>query len=116
MQAHAVRDATWYSPRDVSNLEQAVRAGAVQRVMFLQTADFLGLLWDEVLTPEVWQAPAVSVVSAGSGDALTAAQITDILAAWQTWRHRRRRQRAIAGLILSAVAIAAAWLLLALVR
>ena len=111
-----VKDPAWYDPRDADEVEQAIRAGQVRRVVFPQTVDFLRLLWDEVLTPEVWQAPGLHVEFAGEDAAFSPAQIAGILAAWETWRHRRRQRRAIAGLILSAVAIAAAWTLVALAR
>jgi hypothetical protein len=116
LQANGVSDATWYAPRNVDDVEQALRAGEVQRVVFPQTADFLELLWDELLTPEVWQTPGLRVEFAGPDGALLPEQIAGILETWGTWRRRRRRQRAVAGLLLSALAIAAAWILVALAR
>jgi hypothetical protein len=116
LRASGVTGATWYAPPDVDDMEHAVRAGKVQRIVFPETTAFLAPLWDEVLTPETWQTLGVRVEFARSDDALTPAQLAGVVTSWQRWRRRRHRQRAIAGLILSAVAIAAAWVLVALAR
>jgi hypothetical protein len=116
LRTHDLGAVTRYAFRDVDHLEQAVRAGTVQRIVFPETADFLGLLWDDLLTPGTWQAPGLCIEFARAEDALTPAQIADVLTAWEAWHRARRRRRAIAGLILSVLAIAAAWILLALAR
>jgi peptidoglycan/LPS O-acetylase OafA/YrhL len=111
LQGQGVADAVWYAPRDADQVDEAVRAGTVGRVVFPAWSDFLLVLWDDVLTPEAWPAAGVSVeLVGGDGTAAT------VLAEWQRWRRRQRRRRAWAGLVLSGLAVAAACVLLALVR
>ena len=109
LRTHGGTDAEWYAPCDADEVDKAVRAGDVRRVVFPTLSAFLAALWDEVLTVEMWQAPGVGIEFADSECAVAPAQVAAILACWQHGRHRRRRQRAMAGLILSALALAAAW-------
>jgi hypothetical protein len=116
LRAHGVTDAAWYAPSDVDDLDRAVRAGEVGRVVFPTLPDFLAVLWDEALTVDAWQAPGVAIEFAEPESRVAAAHVSAILARWGHWRRRRRRQRAVAGLILSVLAVAAAWVLVALAR
>lgn len=110
-----VADAAWYARRDAAELDKAVRAGGVQRVVFPTLAELLLLLSEEVLTVEAWQASGVCIGFARPAQALSPTEAADILARWLEHRRRRRRQRAVAGLVLSvaALAVACAVLLLA---
>lgn len=116
LQAHGITDAVWYAPSEVDDVDRVVRAGQVARVVFPALSDFLAVLWDEVLTVEAWQAPGMAIEFAEPDNVVPAAQVSAILERWRQWQLRRHRQRAVAGLILSALAVAAAWVLVALTR
>jgi hypothetical protein len=116
LREQGVADAEWYLPRDVDEVDQALRAGQVRHVIFPTLDDFLAALWDEPLTLENWLAPSVSIELARPSGPTDAARAAALIASWRSYRERRRRAQAVAGVLLSAVAVAAAFVVLVLAR
>ena len=102
-----------YALRDLDDLGRAIRAGQVDRVEFPTEVMLLASLWDGVLTAEDLRVVKVELAPPAGG-AGVAVSLAGLLTAWEAWSRRRRRQRTVAGLILSLVALAAAWGVLAL--
>jgi hypothetical protein len=109
VEARGLSGATWYPPRDVDELDAAVRAGTVQTVVFAHLADMLRAGWDDRLTPQAWRAAGVAVLFADAAEPAPADPLS-LLDAWSAWRKRQRRRQAVAGVILSVAALAAAFL------
>jgi len=116
LRARGVTDAGWHAPRDVDEVEDGLRAGQYRRVVFAGLADFLALLWEDALAVGRWRGAGVAIEFAQPADAGAAGQVATILETWVQVRARRRRAQAVAGLVLSAVAVAAAFMLAALMR
>jgi hypothetical protein len=116
LQAMGLPDAKWYAPRDIADLDQAVRAGQVGRVVFPTAADFLNALWSGSLSVAAWRTRGAQVGIAASAEGWTAAHLAKLVECWDQAQQRQRRARAVAGLLLSALAIAAAFVSLLLAR
>lgn len=111
LRARGVTDAGWYAPRDVDEVEDGLRAGQYRRVVFAGLADFLALLWQDALVVECWQGAGVVIEFAQPADGGAAGQVATILETWVQVRARQRRAQAVAGLVLSGVAIGVAFVL-----
>ena len=116
LQATRSGAARWFAPRDVDEVDAALRAGTVRRIIFPHLSAFLEALWNEPLTLDVWLTPETRVELAESSGPDDPARLRALVAAWQQTSRRQRRARAIAGLVLSVVALAAAFTLLAATR
>ena len=112
LQTQDVAEADWYAPRDVDDADKAVCEGRVGRVVFPNWPGFLDALWDEKIAFEHWLAAGVRVEFVTSPSPDTNTHLTDIFQSWQRWRQVRRRRQVAAGLLLSVVAVAAAFTLL----
>ena len=108
LQSPNIADAAWFGPRDLDDLDRAVRDGRVRRVIFPRLADMLEGLWNEEIDAAAWLAAGVQIDLA---DCPAGACPPTLLKSWQRWRTARRGRRAIAGLVLSVIALAAAFTL-----
>lgn len=109
-------DAAWYLPRDVDELDKALCANEVRRVVFPSLDEFATALWEEPLSLESWRAPDVCVEFAQSSGSTEAARAAALIASWERHQARHRRAQALAGALLSAAAVAAAFIVLVLAR
>jgi hypothetical protein len=122
--ARGHRDVRWFAPRDLNDVEDAIEAGRIACVVFVRFEDFLTALWDEELAFERWLSAGVRVGFVHPPDVAPAGVVhadnealddadTALAAAvdanWRRWRRARRRRTIVAGLILSALALAAAF-------
>ena len=109
LQAEGLADARWFTPNDVDDVDEAVRDGRVDRVVFSDLADLLDAIWDEEIQFDRWQSAgvAVSFVTPPVPDTTASA----VYESWRAWQRRHKRRRAIAGAVLTVVALAAACLL-----
>ncbi|MGD8450925.1 MAG: hypothetical protein PVJ57_03830 [Phycisphaerae bacterium] len=101
----------WCAPRDVDEVDRAAREKSASRVIFTQTDVLLGGLWSGTLAVDEWPAGAVRVEVLHPAGAVPAAFVADLVADWGRHRRAQRRRQAVAGVILSAVALAAAFVL-----
>ncbi len=102
----------WYAPRDLNDVDRQVCAGAAQRVVFGQPSDFLEGVWNGVLDFDCWQAAGADILFADETTRDDAAWLTAIAGSWKRYRQRTRNARMIAGLVLSVVAVAAAFVVI----
>jgi hypothetical protein len=108
-------DVRWHSPRDVSDLEQAIRLGGVHRLLFYNVNVLLTDLWSEELPLDRWLDAGVViefVEAPPSSDAPTAPMLRDLARHYHEWNRIRRRRQVVAGAMLSALVLIAAFLLL----
>lgn len=110
--ARGLAAARWYPLRDIDDVERAILASRVRRVVFASPQDLLTAAWNRTINPTHWSPPGVQIDFADSPPAAANLDVRDALACWQLWDRARRRRQAIAGVILSVVVLAAAFLLL----
>ncbi len=106
----AAPDGAWYAADDVGAVERGVRDGHVRRVVFAELDDLLEAVWSRAITLDTWLARGVQVEVAPS-ISTTDALVARLASSWAAWTRRHRRRQLWAGLVLSAVAIAAAFVL-----
>ena len=107
-----VTDAQWFAPRDVDDVDTTVRAGGVERVVFGGLREFLDAAWDDEIAPTAWHELGVRVEFAGPPGEDSNAIIAAVCQNWASWRRRHRQRQAVAGVLLSAVAIVAAFVII----
>ncbi len=115
LQAASVADVAWFAPRDADDLDEQVRAGRVQRVIFARADDFLTALWDRQIDAAAWTEGRVTISFANNPDAptdLTPAAAKAVAVAWRRWTSVNRRRRIVAGIVLTLIAILTAFALL----
>ena len=117
LQENGSAAAAWYAARDVDDVDRRVRAGGVRVVVFPSAAELLDVVWTDGIALDAWLAAGARIVFADTTSSdFSAACLPLIWTSWQRWRRRRRRQQVVAGLILSAVAVAGAFPLLLVCR
>lgn len=101
--------ARWYALRDLDDVDREVCAGRTQQVVFLNWSDLLQGMWNREVSFDQWlkmQAEVRFVEAPGDTSAACLAAVSE---AWSAHKRARRRRQAISGLILSLVAVAAAF-------
>lgn len=111
LQAAGLSEARWYAPRDVDELDAAVRAGAVRQVVFPALADLLEPIWNREIDFEAWLAAGTAIRFAHPPANDPAAYAGALHASWQRWERARRRRQTVAAVVLSLLALAAAFVL-----
>ena len=114
LQTRRITEARWYPRRDLDEVDQAVRSGDVQRVVFPKVGDLLESLWNEEIAFDQWLAAGTQVEFVESPEQNTAAHVKTIIASWEQWRRLHHRRQVVAGVILSTAALAAAFALILL--
>lgn len=99
----------WFAPRDLNDLEDAIEAGRFARVLFATPGDFLEAVWSGDIRPAEWRKAAVRVEFAAPVPNDVAAQVWAVVERYEAWHARRRRAAIVSALILSGIAIAAAF-------
>lgn len=103
----------WFEPTNLHDLDEAVRCGELDRVIFATINDLLNALWDHQITVHHWLRRSVQIhfldPAAGKDDDSVAKAV---LEAWASWDSRSRRRKMALGVILSAVIILSAFVLL----
>lgn len=95
----------WFAPRDADDLQRAVMGGEFTTV--IARSDVLWpAVWEGRVRMDLWPPTVRLIVPGPDGDADAAARA--LARTWQTWYVRQRRRRAVAGLILSVLALGAA--------
>jgi hypothetical protein len=104
---HGAGQTKWFTPGELHDLDRDVRRGRIGRVVFAGLADLLVGIWEEEIEFEAWPAEVDIEFVEPAGDG--AVQI--VAASWRQWRGRHRRRQAVAGAVLSALVLAAAFVL-----
>lgn len=107
--AQGLHGAPVYPPTAADNVDAAVTAGAVTHVVFADLPVYLHVLWDGRVDPGAWQRAGVQIDFAESP--APADLVRQLPEAWQRWRVAARRRAIVAGVLLSIIAIAAAFTL-----
>jgi len=113
---HEIDAARWFAPGDVDDLVRALRGGGTWRTIWPNAATWLEALWDGRGPAACWVHSAVTVEFVEDGTMMTPAAVPALAEAWSAWRRRQRRRQAVAGVLLSLLALAAAFLLLMICR
>jgi hypothetical protein len=95
----------WYAPGELHDLDRDVRRGRVGRVVFTGLPDLLEGIWEEEIEFGEWPGQVGIEFVEPPGE--RGVQIT--ATSWQQWRRRHRRRQAVAGAVLSAIVLAAAF-------
>ncbi len=113
---HIPPDADWYARRDLDEVDRGVREGRVRRVIFPAIDELLTGLMSGEIDAAAWLAAGVRIEfpERPPGDVGELGRV--LLEAWQSNARRRRRAQVVAGLILSGIAILAAFILNLLAR
>ena len=112
--SHGVDQAQWTAPDDVHDVDRDVRAGTIRRVVFLRPDDLLTALWDQAIAAEQWLHAEVRVEFVESPGEHADPFVTATLESWSAWQRRQRRRQVTAGVVLSAAALALAFILVQL--
>ncbi|MCL2329978.1 MAG: hypothetical protein FWC56_01595 [Phycisphaerae bacterium] len=110
--ATAATTMRWYALRDMDKVNGDVLAGRVDRVVFVRPADLLDGIFNNEIKYSDWISANILVVflDLPSNNTNNAApSMADIGKAWDRYQQTRRRRQTIAGVILGAIAIAAAF-------
>ncbi|HOA72663.1 MAG TPA: hypothetical protein PL151_16610 [Phycisphaerae bacterium] len=103
--------ARWYAPRDLDDVDREVSAGRLRTAVFVNWRDLLEGIWHGEVTFSRWRAMRIDVQFLDSPGDDAGAQLEVVAQAWADYQQSRRRRRAISGLILSLIAVAAAFVL-----
>lgn len=111
LRARQLTEARWYPRRDLDEVDRAIRSGDVQQVVFPKVSDLLDGFWTGEIAFDQWLAAGAKVEFVESPGQNISADIKTIFASWEQWRRPHRRRQIVAGIILSIVALAAAFAL-----
>ncbi len=106
----------WLASGDLGDLDRAVRRGSVRCVVFPRLSQLLEALWNEEIDVAAWRAAGVRIDVAEAGASTESGSLAAVLDAWSQFRGARRWRQAVAGVLLSAVALLAAFTLVWLAR
>lgn len=110
IRAAEIAESRLVDPRDLDDVDRIAAAGEVERVVFVRADDLLAGCWDAQIRVDEWPAEIrIDVLDLPSIDARTFADVVG--RSWRRWNQARRRRNAIAGVILSAIAVLAAFAL-----
>jgi len=112
LRERAAPEACWYAPGELADLDAAVRAGQIRRVLLLRLEDLLEALWEREIELDRWLALGVELHCVESPPPPPAACLAAVAQSWQRWRRRQRRRQLIGGLVLSVLALVAAFALI----
>ncbi|MFN0138432.1 MAG: hypothetical protein ACKVS9_20195 [Phycisphaerae bacterium] len=93
--------------RDLNDVQREIDSAAIRRVVFARVEDAVEGSWDEQIRLDAWVAAGVTIEIADP-PLRDAAALVRIMRHWQLWNARRKRRQAIAGAVLSVIAIGAA--------
>lgn len=102
-----IEQVKWYTPGELHDLDRDVRRGRVVRVVFGGLPDLLEGIWEEEIELGEWPEQVAIEFVKPPGE--RAVQLT--AESWQQWRRGHRRRQALAGGIVSALVLAAAFVL-----
>lgn len=105
LRAHGGEAARWFAPCDADDLQRAVMGGEIATVI-ARGEVLWPVIWEGRVRVDLWPATVRLIVPGQDGDTDAAARA--LARTWQAWHVRQRRRRAVAGLILSALALGAA--------
>lgn len=111
-QTHETEAAQWLPPRQVDDAVRAVRDSRGGVLVFPESADFLEALWRNELDPRLLAGQSVDVRFAIPPAEAPEELARNLAAQWDTHTRAQRRARAVAGVVLSTAAAAAAFLVL----
>jgi hypothetical protein len=105
--SHGPAEVRWFAPRDVDEVERALVATPGATVLFGSADELLDAAWDGRLHPDAWRHVPFAFADDASPLAPDAARA--VLERWTAWRRRAQRRRNVAGLVLSLIAVASAF-------
>lgn len=106
LKANGIVGAQWYTPHDVADVDKAVRAGTIHRVVFLRISDLLEAMWSGDIAADRWSAVGANVDFIESSAQTPTAYAQIAIRSWAYWRRCDRQRQAIAGAAFSALALA----------
>lgn len=106
-------DVRRFSSRELHRLYRQLRRGAVRDVVFPSLPDLLEVVWEDEMDLDRLREAGIRLHFVEPLPDDPAGLVRLILESWQRWNRRRRKRRAVAGVVLSAVVLAAVFVLLA---
>ena len=123
---HAGVEIVEFAPKDDDDLDDALCGGRFDRVLFADLEALLATIWKGHARVDIWDAAGVRIelaqapsASDGAGDGKDDPSwrvfVSRTYASLTLWRRRQRRRQITAAAILSALALAAMWVLFSFV-
>lgn len=112
LRSQGIADAQWFSPKDVDDVDDAVRDGRVKRVVFPDPGDLFMAIWEGEICFDTWMSNEIEV-SFCAEPADQAETVKRIYRGWSACSARRQKRQARAGAILSVVVLVAAVIVIA---
>jgi len=116
LKRQGIYEPEWLASGDLGDLDRAVRRGNVRQVVFPRLGCLLEALWNEEIDLTAWRAAGVRIDVADAGASTESPGFCALLDTWSRFRRARRRRQAVAGGLLSAVALLAAFTVIWLAR
>ena len=104
----------WYGADSVDDVDRGVRSGGIGRVVLPRQSVLLEAIWGGEVDFQAWSEAEVQIDVIESSTSDIGQGLALVAASWQRWRRGQRRRQALAGLVLSALAVGIAFGLICL--
>lgn len=112
LEAQGMSATRWYAIRDLDDVDADATAGRLGTVVFVSWQDLLEGIWTGEVNYGRWLAAGAKVRFVDSPRDDAAACLATLSQAWDRYDQKRRKRNAIAGLVMSFIVIAAAFILI----
>ena len=111
LDTHNISVSTWFTPLGLDDLDEEVREGRIRHVVFTDLTGLLDGIWDGDINFDEWLTKGVGLDFVDSPAATPESTGKLVFESWHQWNQRRSRRQAVAGFLISAIALAAGFTL-----